>query len=85
MSRNKRLIYLINIGLVLILFAILTILEASGVFTRYTMSILRLVCINVVLATSLNVTVGKLRPDYFGPCGIYVDRSLYGRFVCQRS
>ncbi|MDI9490490.1 MAG: branched-chain amino acid ABC transporter permease [Clostridiaceae bacterium] len=69
MSRNKRLIYLINIGLVLILFAILTILEASGVFTRYTMSILRLVCINVVLATSLNVTVGNLGQITLGHAG----------------
>lgn len=69
MPRNKRLIYLINTGLVLILFAVLTILEVSGVFTRYTMSILRLVCINVILATSLNVTVGNLGQITLGHAG----------------
>ncbi|HHU52738.1 MAG TPA: branched-chain amino acid ABC transporter permease [Clostridiaceae bacterium] len=69
MPRDKKLIYLINTGLVLILFALLTVFEASGVFTRYSMSIVRLVCINVILATSLNVTVGNLGQITLGHAG----------------
>lgn len=69
MPRQKRLIYLTNIALLIGLFAILTILEAAGVFTGYAMSILRLVCINVILATSLNVTVGNLGQITLGHAG----------------
>ncbi len=69
MPRQKRLIYLVNIVLLIGLFAILTILEAAGIFTGYTMSILRLVCINIILATSLNVTVGNLGQITLGHAG----------------
>ena len=58
-----------NIVLLIGLFAILTILEAAGIFTGYTMSILRLVCINIILATSLNVTVGNLGQITLGHAG----------------
>ncbi len=69
MPREKRIIYLINLGLLIVLFALLTILEAAGVFTGYSMSVLRLVCINVILATSLNITVGNLGQITLGHAG----------------
>lgn len=69
MPRNKRLIYLINASLLILLFAILTILDASGLFAGYTMSILRVVCINIILATSLNITVGNLGQITLGHAG----------------
>ncbi len=69
MPKEKRLIYLINLGLLILLFAILTICEAAGIFTNYTMSILRLVCINMILATSLNITVGNLGQITLGHAG----------------
>lgn len=69
MPKERRLIYLINLGLLILLFAILTICEAAGIFTNYTMSILRLVCINMILATSLNITVGNLGQITLGHAG----------------
>ncbi len=69
MPKEKRLIYLINLALLILLFALLTIFEAAGLFTSYTMSILRLVCINTILATSLNITVGNLGQITLGHAG----------------
>lgn len=69
MPRNKRIIYLINASLLIVLFGILTILEVAGIFTGYTMTILRLVCINIILATSLNITVGNLGQITLGHAG----------------
>ncbi|NLZ71465.1 MAG: branched-chain amino acid ABC transporter permease [Clostridiaceae bacterium] len=69
MPREKRIIYLTNLVLLIILFAILTILEAAGILTGYAMTILRLVTINVILATSLNITVGNLGQITLGHAG----------------
>lgn len=69
MPREKRITYLINLSLIILLFAIITILEAAGIFAGYMMSILRLVTINIILATSLNITVGNLGQITLGHAG----------------
>ena len=52
--------FIINILGVSILFIVINILIQSGMINSYISGILILVCINIVLAISLNITAGCL-------------------------
>ena len=60
MSKNKRKTYLITTGLVLLLFTIIQGLISADAISRYWQGILNLICINMIMATSLNLTVVSL-------------------------
>lgn len=69
MDKNKKTSYLASFGLVLISFAIIQILISAGIIDSYWQSILFLLCINIILSISLNITVGNLGQITLGHAG----------------
>lgn len=61
--------YLINLGLIVGLYLLLTALKAVGIITNYWNGILIVVGINIILATSLNVATGYLGQLPLGHAG----------------
>lgn len=60
MTREKKGIFVLSVILLALFYFIVIGLNYLGVLNRYAMSVLRLVLINIVLALSLNITVGNL-------------------------
>lgn len=69
MTKTRKASYLATAGLVGLTFIILAVLKSSGLITRFTEGILIMICINIILATSLNVTVGCLGQINLGHAG----------------
>ena len=69
MTRQKRGIYTLILILLTSLCVLIVGLNKFGIVNKYFLSILRLVCINVVLAVSLNITVGNLGQITLGHAG----------------
>jgi len=69
MSKKFKLSYLVNFIAVLIVYIILFLLINSGVFNRYLTSIVILICINIIMATSLNFSTGFLGQLVLGHAG----------------
>ena len=69
MDKNKKLSYITTYVLLTVLYFILFSLISSGFISRYQVGILILILINVILAASLNVTVGCLGQITLGHAG----------------
>lgn len=69
MTKKTATSYIINLLGIVVLFAVLTILMQQGIISKYVTGILTLVCINIVLAVSLNVTTGCLGQIALGHAG----------------
>ena len=70
MKMNKNTINkLITFGIVIIAFAIVYILSARGMLSRHMEKMLVPICINIILAVSLNITVGFLGELTLGHAG----------------
>ena len=69
MSKNKRKTYLITTVLVVLFFVLIETLISAKVINRYWQNILILICINMIMATSLNLTVGVLGQINLGHAG----------------
>lgn len=69
MNRLRKVSYLTTLILMVIGVALLTFLTSTDVMSRYTSGIFILVCINIILATSLNITVGNLGQIALGHAG----------------
>ena len=69
MDKNKKLSYITTYALLIVLYFILFSLINSGFISRYQVGILILILINVILAASLNVTVGCLGQITLGHAG----------------
>lgn len=69
MNKNKKLSYLLTYILLAVVFFIFSSLISSGTFTRYQSGIVILILINIILAVSLNVTVGCLGQITLGHAG----------------
>lgn len=69
MDKIKKINYITTLFLVILLFAILKLALGFGFINRYQSSILNFLCINIVLAASLNVTVGLLGQINLGHAG----------------
>lgn len=52
--------YLVNLVCVVLLFIVLTALMKAGVINTYWAGVIMLIMINIILATSLNLTTGVL-------------------------
>ncbi len=61
--------YLFNIVAILSVFVLIQILIANGTLSRYYVSILIFICINIILATSLNLATGFLGQLTLGHAG----------------
>lgn len=69
MKKQKMGLYLLTIILLIALYGVILILTQLHVINRYSLTVLRLVCINIILATSLNITVGNLGQITLGHAG----------------
>lgn len=69
MSKNKKINYIITVILILILYVAIKLSLDMGIINRYQSSVLNFLCINIILATSLNVTVGCLGQINLGHAG----------------
>lgn len=69
MPKLKKINYISTFILIILLFAVVQFLLSNGIINRYQSSILNFMCINIVLASSLNVTVGILGQINLGHAG----------------
>jgi len=69
LSKNTAKAYIYNIISIVLLFAVLMFLRSAGIITRYYDGIIVLVCINIILAVSLNLTTGCLGQIALGHAG----------------
>lgn len=68
-KKQKLRSYAVNFALVLVVFLIVNLLTAFNIINRYYSSILMLMCINIVLAVSLNLVTGLLGQLVLGHAG----------------
>ncbi len=69
MPKQKKINYVLTFVLLVVVFGILQFLLSSRIINRYQSSILNFMLINIVLAASLNVTVGLLGQINLGHAG----------------
>ncbi|MEQ0488879.1 branched-chain amino acid ABC transporter permease [Anaerococcus murdochii] len=69
MSKNKKKSYLITTGLVILFYVLIQVLISANILNRYWQGILNLICINMIMAVSLNLTVGVLGQINLGHAG----------------
>lgn len=68
-SKRKKLSYAINLAVVVILYLLLSLLISQGVIDSYYSDLITMVCINVILAVSLNLVTGLLGQLVLGHAG----------------
>ena len=68
-SKKKKISYAVNLGIVVILYLLLSLLISQGVINSYYSDLLTMVCINVILAVSLNIVTGLLGQLVLGHAG----------------
>ena len=78
LKKKTRTYYLINLLLVITLFAVLLVLINNGTINSYVTGILTLVCVNVIMAVSLNLVTGILGQLVLGHAGFM----LVGAYAC---
>jgi len=66
---EKKTSYIINLALVLIIYAVFAVLINNGTINRYYSGILSMMCINIIMAVSLNLTTGFLGQLVLGHAG----------------
>lgn len=66
---KKKTSYIINLVLVLIIYAIFAMLIDSDIINRYYSGIIAMMCINIIMAVSLNLTTGFLGQLVLGHAG----------------
>jgi len=69
MTKNTLKTYAVNLIAVMLLYGTMVVLSESGVLNKYYSGILVLVCINIMLAVSLNLTTGCLGQIALGHAG----------------
>ncbi len=69
MTKKTVLSYIVNFIAIIIVFAVINSLNISGIVNKYVLGIMTLVCINIVLAVSLNITTGCLGQIALGHAG----------------
>lgn len=83
MNHTKRWSYALTLILVIIGYFLLTGLISSGMISRYQTTVMIFICINIILAVSLNITVGCLGQITIGHAGFYVSRSLHSALFAK--
>ncbi len=69
MSKRKLISYAVNLAIVVVLYILFTVLIRVGIINNYLSDILTMVCINVILAVSLNLVTGFLGQLVLGHAG----------------
>ena len=69
MKENIKRSYIFNIISIILLFIVMKVLISTNILTRYYTGIVIFICINIVLATSLNLATGFLGQLALGHAG----------------
>ena len=69
MTKTKKLSYILTVALVVFLYFIIFLLNQVGILGTYELGIMNFICINIILAVSLNITVGCLGQIALGHAG----------------
>lgn len=69
MTKTKKMSYLLTVLFIIGLYFLIAVLVNSGIISAYQAGIMNLICINVILAASLNITVGCLGQITIGHAG----------------
>lgn len=69
MDKKNKKYYLINAAAVVALFVVLQLLISLGVLNRYISTIIMLICINIIMASSLNLSTGFMGQLVLGHAG----------------
>lgn len=69
MTKKKWISYVANLCIILVLYGVLAVLIDNGTINRYYSGILTMLCINIILAVSLNLATGFLGQLVLGHAG----------------
>jgi len=69
MDKKNKKYYLINAIAILVVFLIIQTLMSTGMLNRYISTIIMLICINIIMATSLNLSTGFMGQLVLGHAG----------------
>ncbi|HHX70370.1 MAG: branched-chain amino acid ABC transporter permease [Miniphocaeibacter sp.] len=69
MTSTRKISYVAIVALVAILYFVIFLLNVNGVLGNYELGIMNFICINIILAVSLNITVGCLGQITLGHAG----------------
>jgi len=73
--------YLINIIAIFVLFIVLQAIVSTEIISRYYISIIILICINIIMATSLNFSTGFLGQLVLGHAGFMAIGAYTAAFI----
>lgn len=76
--------YIINVIAILAVFIILMSLTKMGVINKYIQGIIMIICVNIILATSLNITTGVLGQIALGHAG-FMSIGAYSAAIFSKS
>ncbi|WP_444659619.1 branched-chain amino acid ABC transporter permease [Caproiciproducens sp. R2] len=68
-SRRKKISYVVNLAIVILLYVVFTMLIRQGVVNSYYSDIINMMCINIIMAVSLNLVTGLLGQLVLGHAG----------------
>ncbi len=68
-SKRKKLSYIINLAVVVVLYLVVSLLISQRIIDSYYSDLITMVCINVILAVSLNLVTGLLGQLVLGHAG----------------
>ncbi|QQK08349.1 branched-chain amino acid ABC transporter permease [Miniphocaeibacter halophilus] len=69
MTSTRKISYVAIVALVALLYFVIFLLNVNGVLGNYELGIMNFICINIILAVSLNITVGCLGQITLGHAG----------------
>lgn len=69
MTKNKKLSYLFSAIGILAVYGVIMLMRSQGMINRQWTSVINFICINVILAVSLNITVGCMGQINLGHAG----------------
>lgn len=76
--------HVVNTVIIVGIFLLITLLKNGGALGNYQNGIIRLICINIILATSLNITVGCLGQINLGHAG-FMSIGAYAAGIFMKS
>ncbi len=85
MSKKRLSSYIINFVIVLAVFIVLQLLISNGVISRYYGRIINLICINTILAVSLNLSTGFLGQLVLGHAGFMAVGAYFAALITLNS
>lgn len=69
MTKTKKVSYILTVVLVALLYFVIFLFNQAGIIGNYELGIMNFICINIILAVSLNITVGCLGQITLGHAG----------------